>query len=95
MQDEYRGFVKSLFVESLDYLVISSLDGKICTFGGCYLVKVITYHNYSGLFVIRTCIVVWGFDKKTVAVLKGMQSRTMSHLSQENSDVLAAERVRN
>ena len=30
MQDEYRGFVKSLFVETLDYLVISSLDGKIC-----------------------------------------------------------------
>jgi hypothetical protein len=32
MQDEYRGFVKSLFVESLDYLVISSLDGKICKY---------------------------------------------------------------
>lgn len=31
MQDEYRGFMKSLFVESLDYLVISALDGKICT----------------------------------------------------------------
>ena len=30
MQEEYRGFVKSLFVESLDYLVMSSLDGKIC-----------------------------------------------------------------
>ena len=30
VQEEYRGFVKSLFVESLDYLVVSSLDGKIC-----------------------------------------------------------------
>lgn len=38
-------------------------------------------------------VVVWGFDKKTVAVLKEMQSRTMSHLSQENSDVAAAEKV--
>ena len=34
MQDEYRGFVKSLFVESLDYLIISALDGKICTYVG-------------------------------------------------------------
>ena len=29
-QEDYRGFVTSLFVEKLNYLVVSSLDGKIC-----------------------------------------------------------------
>ena len=46
MQDEYRGFVKSLFVESLDYLVISALDGKICMLA-CYLVKITNSPTHS------------------------------------------------
>lgn len=33
-QAEYRGFVCSLFVESLDLLVASALDGNICEMGG-------------------------------------------------------------
>jgi RNase H-fold protein (predicted Holliday junction resolvase) len=39
------------------------------------------------------CVVVWGFDKKTVAVLREMQGKIKSHLSQENSDAAAAEKV--
>jgi hypothetical protein len=38
-------------------------------------------------------VVVWGFDKKTVAVLREMQGKTKSHLGQENSDAAAAEKV--
>ena len=49
------------------------------------------HHTLTNIPLCYACIVVWGFDKKTVAVLKEMQSRTMSHLSQENSDVVAAE----
>lgn len=33
-QAEYRGFVCSLFVEGLDLLVASALDGNICEMGG-------------------------------------------------------------
>ena len=54
MQEEYRGFMKSLFVESLDYLVISSLDGKICKFhrGVCVCVCV------CARVCVRVCVSV-------------------------------------
>ena len=42
--------------------------------------------------------VIWGFDKKTVAVLKEMQrsvSVATSHLRGESSDAVAAEKVNN
>ena len=40
LQVDYRGFVCSLFVEQLDYLVCSCLDGKICeSESACYIIK--------------------------------------------------------
>ena len=46
--------MKSLFVESLDYLVISSLDGKICKFhrGVCVCVCV------CARVCVRVCVCV-------------------------------------
>lgn len=29
-QDDYRGFVSSIYVESLDLLVASAMDGRVC-----------------------------------------------------------------
>ena len=44
----------------------------------------------------HSCIlhaVLWGFDKKTVAVLKEMQGALNRELSRENSDSAAADKV--
>lgn len=30
MQSDYRGFVKAVFVESIDMLISSARDGKMC-----------------------------------------------------------------
>ena len=50
------------------------------------------HHAYVPEFALLHVlyIVVWGFDKKTVAVLREMQGKTKSHLGQENG---AAEKV--
>ena len=45
-QAEYRGFVCSLFVESLDLLVASALDGNICE-TGVEAVHVYTYMKHT------------------------------------------------
>ena len=66
----------------------------------CCSVKITNFMHHQNAY-IRTlswhcyvyCVVVWGFDKKTVAVLREMQGKTKSHLGQENGDTAAAEKV--
>lgn len=61
-----------MFVESLDLLVASSLDGTICKS---------THKEHVRYNILSLSAVVWGYDRHTVRVLEEMERRDMEAAS--------------